>query len=807
MKKYFSVCIYLLLGTTVIAQTKLQVINDSIRVNNSEFIIRNNSRNVQGYLYNNGNGLTQFQTIPTTAVSDYQVSFTKTQLDNAIANKTLIAGLKYRVSGVCTTLYGGTDIIVSAVSNNRLATFSSGEFYTPNYAVYAGYDTDSNYASGDTITWGGYLWVNTNGNTGAGTDAYSLSSSEWQKIPYDTIRYIRSWDDIGYVYHKDFIFYRRDNLNNEVSCDSSILASQSNDPLFTSSPIKAFKWGSAKVYNNTIRESYAELINIDSASRVNGNTITSKTYFGKNKLVNCFLVGNIFEQGAMIESNTFKNADVSFNEFNGGSMKGNTVAGIYEFDSIQGAAIFYNHIENGSLDSNKILVNEGDVAWIKSNNGYGDIKHCFITKGRISNNFLSNGSIVFDTLSGNSEIAYNFVSGTIAGATVEACNIGSDVSITYNNVVLNSKILRSVYSVTNSSLKSYILEPIEAIDNRSYIGSGSLNLTLQGFAANRKLASDSAGNATWSSTILGGNMPFDSIEYKTTSADGGSGADHIFKVGNNGAVEAMRIKNNGNVGIGANGAVKLNVVRTTEQMRIGFDASNYLNFTVGTSANTIINTVGTATGLILNGPTVVIKQGASNRMVFNDSGAVTGTVQITEGSGTTSNGIGVNLGSGTYSAASGLQHNVALLPTINQSAQASYTSFVISPNISSSGTGLKNLLDVGKSTTALPATHSSLLRIESTGKIIINATNTATGSTGAKTIHKASGSINFAAAASTLVVTNSMVTAASMILLTIEANDATAKSAYISAKSAGSFTIKLNAAATAETKVNFLVFN
>lgn len=86
-------------------------------------------------------------------------------------------------------------------------------------------------------------------------------------------------------------------------------------------------------------------------------------------------------------------------------------------------------------------------------------------------------------------------------------------------------------------------------------------------------------------------------------------------------------------------------------------------------------------------------------------------------------------------------------------------------------------------------------------------TVTAGGTTGAQTINKMTGSVNFAAAAQTLVVTNSLVTTSSLIIATVMTDDTTAKSVAVSALSAGSFTLKLNAAATAETKVAFFVIN
>lgn len=125
---------------------------------------------------------------------------------------------------------------------------------------------------------------------------------------------------------------------------------------------------------------------------------------------------------------------------------------------------------------------------------------------------------------------------------------------------------------------------------------------------------------------------------------------------------------------------------------------------------------------------------------------------------------------------------------------------------------------IGSQVTGLSATLSNniilsdgqgnkRLQFDANGGISINGTVTAGGTTGAQTINKPSGSVNFAATAQTLVVTNSIATTSSLIFLTIMTDDTTAKSAVISALSAGSFTIKLNAAATAETKVAFHIIN
>ncbi|MFC0773036.1 hypothetical protein [Terrimonas alba] len=91
-------------------------------------------------------------------------------------------------------------------------------------------------------------------------------------------------------------------------------------------------------------------------------------------------------------------------------------------------------------------------------------------------------------------------------------------------------------------------------------------------------------------------------------------------------------------------------------------------------------------------------------------------------------------------------------------------------------------------------------------QIILPATNTAAGTTGNQTINKASGTVNIAASGTTVTVTNSLVSANSIVIATIRTNDATAYVKNV-VPAAGSFTINLGAAATNEVSIGFVVFN
>lgn len=118
------------------------------------------------------------------------------------------------------------------------------------------------------------------------------------------------------------------------------------------------------------------------------------------------------------------------------------------------------------------------------------------------------------------------------------------------------------------------------------------------------------------------------------------------------------------------------------------------------------------------------------------------------------------------------------------------------------GTGGLNLaLDLSRTGDAI------LLKDFTIGGILnVPKTITPAGTTGAQIINKIAGSVNFGIGATSLIVTNSTVTANSIIQCTVGSNDATLFSVNAVA-GAGTFTMNGNAAATAETRVDFLVIN
>ncbi len=86
-----------------------------------------------------------------------------------------------------------------------------------------------------------------------------------------------------------------------------------------------------------------------------------------------------------------------------------------------------------------------------------------------------------------------------------------------------------------------------------------------------------------------------------------------------------------------------------------------------------------------------------------------------------------------------------------------------------------------------------------------DSTVTAGGTTGARTINKPSGTVNLAAAGTSLVVTNSYCSTSSIVFCVLRTNDTTCRLISV-VPGSGSFTINC-VAATAETSIGFLVVN
>lgn len=278
----------------------------------------------------------------------------------------------------------------------------------------------------------------------------------------------------------------------------------------------------------------------------------------------------------------------------------------------------------------------------------------------------------------------------------------------------------------------------------SWTVNGAINVNQSPLGSGPTLsAAASAATSLTTPLIIGGTTTTSPLKLRSTSGAGTTGADIIFQTGNNGATEAMRILNSGKIAYG-----QTTLLRANNMASFVGNANSESSFSISNNSAG----AGAYSGLFLGNSV-----SAANAALYSFSGGYTTSGQYAQGS--------TLMEAGTALGLSALVGNFNL-----------YTNSILRMSITNAG------------------------------GITFPATNTVAGTTGAQTINKPSGSVNIAAAGTTLVVTNSLVTASSLVFLQVYGTDATAKSATVTT-AAGSFTITLNAAATNETKVAFHVIN
>lgn len=123
--------------------------------------------------------------------------------------------------------------------------------------------------------------------------------------------------------------------------------------------------------------------------------------------------------------------------------------------------------------------------------------------------------------------------------------------------------------------------------------------------------------------------------------------------------------------------------------------------------------------------------------------------------------------------------------------------------------------DNGSATEWFKVTNTGAIVPMSTGLVALGAANsgysklvldfTASATAGNQTINKTAGSFKIAAGASSATITNSYVTSNSVVIAVLQTTDATATYCSRTVPTAGGFTVYLNANATAEVTIGFLV--
>jgi len=234
---------------------------------------------------------------------------------------------------------------------------------------------------------------------------------------------------------------------------------------------------------------------------------------------------------------------------------------------------------------------------------------------------------------------------TLSG-DVTVSNLG--VTTIANGAVTNAKLANSTISGVSlgSNLNDLTISTGLSLNSGStYNGSTARTIT-------NNVLTGVSGGQTW----VGSTSTNSGVTYKTTTGIGATGADHIFQVGNNGATEAMRIINSGNVGIGvATPLYKLDVAETNEGIHISStsaDEGAWLRgsvFATGLSFNSAYN----GTNSIAKGTssTNYLLTGTTHRWYINSGLTIASSFTPTEIMRLNSTGLSLGATYATYSLA------------------------------------------------------------------------------------------------------------------------------------------------------------
>lgn len=178
------------------------------------------------------------------------------------------------------------------------------------------------------------------------------------------------------------------------------------------------------------------------------------------------------------------------------------------------------------------------------------------------------------------------------------------------------------------------------------------------------------------------------------------------------------------------------------------------------------------------------------------------------------NSIGLAISGAAGASVTGNRFEVSVNPTTSISLDGSTQTNASVSLVGNSMSGTNGIVETGTNTCIVKEANTLDGFVAANGNsctagvpLIYDRTITAGGTTGNRTINKPAGTVNFAAAASAITVTNSFVTTSSIVFPVIRTADTTCTFVKSVVPGAGSFTITLNAGCTAETSVGFMVTN
>lgn len=323
-------------------------------------------------------------------------------------------------------------------------------------------------------------------------------------------------------------------------------------------------------------------------------------------------------------------------------------------------------------------------------------------------------------------------------------------------------------TMTTSNLNATNINILPPANSQAFAIS---NFSLTGSSAQGIVRIDGTGNTSGSPDII-------SLHYTNTASGGSLKLINVYG-GAAGNTTEFSLDPSGTVTI--SGTLNANAVSATSMIGGVFRGSGNADFAVGSSTTSRVNILGTTTGI---SGTLSITNAEINLGTFTNVGAAGFA------GGLVNNGTFTNTGASRLIGAANLSTGVGQI-TFGLNGQMGCNTAT-------------NLLmqDIGGGDTMNVRSAAFI----GTVGFITPFTYTTAGTTGNQTINKPSGSVRIAAAGTTVTLTDNLITANSIVIPVMATVDTTAKS-VASVVGSGSCVFTLNAAATAEVEIRFVVWN
>ena len=452
---------------------------------------------------------------------------TKSELDTLITNSGLIKGANYLITGVNPDLYGGTDIILQATSNNSLSLSGSGKFYNPKYnQSIAGYGIWNNLSIWTTALTSGTFQPNetVTGNNGETARLFSnfdanefidLDTGDWNAASTITGNSSGATANISSVTLKTYAIGDKAIWGGKVWTNTTGNVGSSTNVMNldgTNWTVVAYNTTDYNVVWDDIQYDYANDLIVYRKDKANNVVSTSKgneqynsDNFASYPTIALFQWGNDYDyfanvgvgnnivDGSYVESVNFCGSTFIYNSFtqNSSYLNNSTdFSSSFNSNTLSSSSFGNNTLSSSSFGSNTL---SNSSSFNNNTLSSSSFNNNTLSSSIFYNNTLSNGS----GFSNNTLSSSNTLSNTLSNGSYFGSNTLSNNSSFDNNTLSSSSTLQNCF--LNDGSSNYIRY-------NSLLGSSSIDgVNMQGGSTieNNTLTEQSSYNGV---TISGGSV-------------------------------------------------------------------------------------------------------------------------------------------------------------------------------------------------------------------------------------------------------------------------------------------------------------